>query len=129
MIMLPLLLFACGGTPDAFESRPPLPSCGRYDERSSARAAVAARNECFLRALAGGRRAELAVTRGSAETGIVTTYFRALGRGRVELFIDGTEDESYGRWLHAVCRRVDETRGVLRTAGCRPLSLSSALEP
>jgi hypothetical protein len=100
----------CSYTPSVLEAWPEKPSCGRYENRNEPVSADQIRkNRCLLDAVAAGRPAQLIRTYATIEGDPITEYYRVLGPGRVELFIDSTPGQ-FGaqKWIHMVCEEVAE---------------------
>jgi hypothetical protein len=67
------------------------------------------KNRCLLAAVAAGRPAQLIRTHATIEGDPITEYYRVLGPGRVEVFIDSTPDQfRTQRWIHLLCEEVAE---------------------
>jgi hypothetical protein len=123
---------ACSYKPSALEAWPEEPSCGRYEGSNEPVSPKHRRgNQCLLDAFAAGRPAELVVKLPGIDGGPTTTYYRVLGPGRVEVFIDSTEDtESSQRWVHLLCDDVREGEGGFVSAdfgGCREISVDETV--
>jgi hypothetical protein len=123
---------ACSYKPSALEDWPEEPSCGRYENLNEPVSADHRRgNQCLLDAFAAGRPAELVVTSPTIDSGPITTYYRVLGPGRVEVFIDSTKDSySSQRWVHLVCDEVAEGEGGFVSSdygGCREISVDETV--
>lgn len=137
VLVTPLLLGAsCGGAPEAVESRPELPSCGRYaveEQTAAERAEIKEKGGCMLDALSRGRPAELIATEPTEEGAPVTTYFRVLGKDRVETFTDASEDPNASppRWYHYECTGLElhDSPSPLEATGCKSIPLVPALRP
>ena len=125
--MLAALVSACSYTPSALEDWPDSPSCGEWENRNEQASADQRRkNGCLLDAFADGRPAELYVTYHSEEGDRTREYYRVLGPGRVETFIDTTGDANgVQRWMHLLCKKVSEERelGLVHGDDCRELSV------
>ena len=66
-----------------------------------------AARECFWQAYRAQRPAEFVSTRPTTEGDPITTIYRVLGAGRVEIFIDSTQDRfSAGGWQRLDCTRL-----------------------
>ncbi|MCR2811068.1 hypothetical protein [Microbacterium sp. zg.B185] len=104
--------------PPAFRQRDPLPSCGTV-ELTQGEQTPADAIACVDGAGAAG--AELVVTAPTVEGDPVTTYFRALPGGGIEMFVDLSEDMFAGErssWLHVSCPLATSIQ-TARGANCR----------
>lgn len=80
------------------ERRAPLPSCGHESVTREGGYDVGARR-CFWDAYREGRPAEFISTSVSVEGDPVTTIYRSVAPGRVEVYVDATKDRfGSGRW-------------------------------
>jgi hypothetical protein len=81
--------------PDWFAEREPLPSCGRFvfEDFDEAPEEFVDMAECLLASFAAREPAELEVTDLTDEGDPVTTIYRVLDDGRLEMLTDWTEDE------------------------------------
>lgn len=125
------LLASCGGTAEFIESRPKLPSCGRYTlvgpSSTAERREMNQEITCILEAVGDGRPAELIVTVPGEHGGSATTYFRVLGRNQVELFVDNTDLGE--RPSHSICSDLRRSGEYLSGTGCRSIALTRRLSP
>jgi hypothetical protein len=81
-----------------------LPSCGVEDATGQDDPWNEVARACFWDAYHARRQAEFASTRLTIEGGPITCAYRILGAGRVEVFIDQTQDRySSGPWLRLDC--------------------------
>jgi hypothetical protein len=121
-----LLVSACGGDdeetrlPREVAERAELASCGRYQNRNEPPGDdQRAKNRCLLGAWEAGRQAELVVVQASVEGDPITTHFRVLGAGDLQLLVDPTQDR-YGRqrWYEQRCTTLTETAGFLQPDSC-----------
>lgn len=96
-----------GNVPEAVRSRQPLPSCGvERATRQDGPWNLEARR-CFLAAYRAAQPAEFASTLLTIEGDPFRMVFRVLGSGRIEVFIDSTQDAwSAKTWLHLACREL-----------------------
>jgi hypothetical protein len=125
------LLSACSYTPSALEDWPETPSCGEWVNRNEEASADQRRkNRCFLDAFEEGREAELYVTFHTVEGDPIREYFRVVGPGQVEAFIDSTDDE-FGtqEWTHYICEGISDSEGFGFLAGedCRELAVEQTV--
>jgi hypothetical protein len=109
-----------GGLSDSVGSRRRMPSCGTYTagegELSAEDAAI---RECFLAAFREGTQKELTVTAPSLEGDPITTIYRVLGRGDLELFVDASADTFAAvKTYHQRCTSVAEDGTGLTAGGC-----------
>jgi hypothetical protein len=126
---LAALLSACTYTPSALEEWPDSPSCGEWENRNEPASADQRRkSRCLLDAFAAGRQAELYVTYHTIEGDPIREYIRVLGSGRVETFIDSTDD-SYGsqEWTHLLCKGISDESGFVYGDDCREVSVDQAV--
>lgn len=80
------------------ERRAPLPSCGHESVTREGGYDVGARR-CFWEAYRAGRPAEFVSTSVSVEGDPVTTIYRSVAPGRVEIYVDARRDRfGSGRW-------------------------------
>ncbi len=125
--MLALLVTACEYTPSALEDWPDSPSCGEWENRNEQASADQERkNRCLLDAFEKGRPAELYAAYHSEEGDRIREYYRVLGPGRVEMFIDSTDDPySAQKWTHLLCEGVEEDSefGSVFGDDCREVSV------
>jgi hypothetical protein len=103
-----------------------LPSCGRYTVELQApdtRTEIDEKARCILDALSHGRPAELIAIHSTEEGDPVTTYFRILGKGRVETFENASEDRfaTPPRWYHYECTGLEfsDTFSPPEATGCK----------
>jgi hypothetical protein len=125
------ILPACSYSPSALESWPDEPSCGRYENLNEPRSTdQRQKDQCLLDALAAGRPAELIRTFATIEGDPITEYYRVLGAGRVEVFVDSTQD-SFGsrKWTHLLCEDVAIEARHLDAVfeGCREISVDETV--
>jgi hypothetical protein len=120
LLVLPV---GCAGGPNGFDSRAPLPSCGRIDARTFEGVGKPEALRCFRRARVTGRRAELVTVRYTVEGDPITSYWRNLGR-RVEVWHDNTKDDFGPRdWTHYLCSSVRIVGSHVEGVGCTPMEL------
>ncbi|MDY0909992.1 hypothetical protein [Microbacterium sp. CFBP9034] len=98
--------------PEAFTTRPELPSCGHIELNQGDDLPQEA-IDCLADAGAPG--AELVVTAPTVEGDPVITYYRALPGGGIEVFTDMTQDAYGGGWWHSSC---PEATGIDDLATC-----------
>ena len=93
-----------GNVPEAVRTREPLPSCGvERATRQDGPWNVDARR-CFLAAYRAAQPAEFASTRPTIEGDPIRMVFRILGPGRIEVFVDSTQDAWSARtWERYAC--------------------------
>jgi hypothetical protein len=90
--------------PVVVASRTLLPSCGVENATRQDGPWNEPGRTCFWGAYQAQRQAEFATTRLSIEGDPITSIYRILGAGRVEVFIDQTQDHwSAGGWLRLDC--------------------------
>lgn len=104
-------------TPAAFRDRPALPTCAPVVVPQGQTVPAAVR-DCLTGADARRDGAEVRVTSLTTEGDPVTTYYRSLPGGGLEVFTDATED-SFGSagWSHDRCPDVASWESG---RGCRP---------
>jgi hypothetical protein len=125
-------LTACSYRPSGLESWPDEPSCGSYENRNEpVSAEQRQKTRCLLDAFAAGRPAELVFTTYTIEGDPITEYYRVLGPGSVEVFIDSTQD-SFGsqEWTHLLCEEVAEDAGPFSGLfeECREISVDEIVD-
>jgi hypothetical protein len=102
-------------TPDWVLNRTELPECGA-EEVAADRPPNREARECLINAWREGDAAELVSERRTVEGDPVTTIYRVLPDGSVELFVDMTRDRyGSGEWERLVCsglRPVREEDGL-----------------
>lgn len=120
-ILLALTLGACSalrfsirGTPTEVVDRSTLPACG-YETTSQTDGFNDDGRRCFWDAYVHGQPAEFISTRPSVEGDPITTIYRMLGSGHVEIFVDSTKDRYGGGWSKLTCATLDPVPG--RTIG------------
>jgi hypothetical protein len=96
-------------TPREVTERVPLPPCGTESLRPNAPFNVEGRT-CFWEAYLAGEPAEFISTQPTTEGDPITTYYRVLGPGAVEVFEDSTQDawSSGGAWKRYACTTLQE---------------------
>jgi hypothetical protein len=95
--------------PVEFTERAELPSCGRevVERTREGDLHVAQATACFLAASEAGEPAEFTSDSPTPEGGRITTVFRMLGPGEIEIFIDTTRDPlSTPAWTRTMCRSI-----------------------
>ena len=98
--------------PEEVRSRPTLPSCGRETNVHGAGADVAART-CFWDGYQARRPAEFISTVTTIEGDPVTFIYRILPDGRIEVFVDSTQDRFGSRtWARLDCTRLEPILGA-----------------
>jgi hypothetical protein len=99
-----LLCAACGGIPDEFQGRAPLPRCEEV-ELGQTDTIPAAAGRCLEKGWSTGSGAELKVTYPTTEGDPTVTYYRSVpGTPGLELFTDASRDAyGEGTWTRAVC--------------------------
>jgi hypothetical protein len=105
--------------PAVVVNRPALPSCGQESVSRSAGFNVEARS-CFWDAYQHGRPAEFISTELTTEGDPVTSMYRVLPLGNVEVFIDSTKDKyGSGTWTKQACQTLQAvtTRDVVPDFG------------
>ena len=127
-----LVMAACGGDskgggPSASASpadRRRMPSCGTYTAPAGELAdADRTARACFLDAFRQGEQKELTITVTSIEGDPITTIYRVLGAGDLELFVDASADEFAAvKTYHQRCTSVDVEGNALNAGGCVDLS-------
>lgn len=103
---LAIALVASGCSAAGFQvaHRAPLPSYGRETVTRSGGFDVEGRRR-FWDAYLAGRPAEFASTQPSVEGDPVTTIYRVISPGRVEIYVDATKDRfGSGAWEKYTCR-------------------------
>ena len=82
------------------------------------------KTRCLLDAFEAGRPAELYLVYHLIEGDPIREYYRVLGPGRVEVFIDSTAD-SYAnqKWSHLLCAKVAVESDYVYGDDCRELSV------
>jgi hypothetical protein len=116
-------LSACSYTPSALEDWPDAASCGEWENRNEPVSGEQRRKtRCLLDAFESGRTAELYVVFHSVEGDPIREYYRVLGSGRVEVFIDSTADSfANQKWSHLLCGEVADEAGYVYVSECREL--------
>lgn len=95
--------------PVEFAERAELPSCGRdvVERTPEGDLHDAEATACFLAAYEAGEPAEFISNAPTPETGRITTVFRVLGPGEIEIFRDSTQDPlSTPEWTQTLCRSI-----------------------
>jgi hypothetical protein len=126
---LAALLSACSYTPSALEEWPGSPSCGQWENRNEpASPGQQRKTRCLLDSFEAGRPAELYLVFHSVEGDPIREYYRVLGPGRVEVFIDATAD-SFGdqTWTHLLCGRIANELGYVYRDDCREVPRDRAV--
>ena len=112
-----LLLVGCGrlfpaidsslsNAPAAVRDRPTLPGCGSETVRAPADANIDGRN-CLWASYVDKRPAEFVTTQWTIEGDPITSVYRILPDGAIEVFIDSTHDAwSSKSWLHLACHEL-----------------------
>jgi hypothetical protein len=91
------------GAPVEVRERGALPPCGEERSQGDAGANIPGRR-CLWAAYLEHRPAEFITTRWSIEGDPITSIYRILPNGAVEVFIDSTQDTwSAKTWLHLAC--------------------------
>jgi len=91
------------GPPDWVTNREALPACGA-EEVTAGRQPNREARECLLDAWREGRAAELISERPSVEGDPITTIYRVMPDGTMDMFIDATRDRfGSGEWERYVC--------------------------
>jgi hypothetical protein len=91
------------GVPSLVRDRSPLPSCGEETGTQSGSRNPEARR-CFWDAYLAGRPAELISTRPTVEGDPITSIYRILPAGSIEVFVDQRRDRySRGGWYRLGC--------------------------
>ncbi len=97
--------------PDLVVNRIALPSCGVEVAQPGGRWNEAGR-ACFWNAYLARRPAEFVTTMPTTEGDPITTIYRVLPDGSVEVFIDATRDRwGSGEWSRFVCRTLSRGQG------------------
>jgi len=97
--------------PAEFTDRTELPSCGHEVVERTAEGDLhdAEATACFLAAYEAGEPAEFISDSPTPETGRITTVFRVLGPGEIEIFRDTTQDPlSTPEWTRTMCGSIRE---------------------
>jgi hypothetical protein len=91
--------------PQEIAERSPLPACGIENATTQNGPWNTAGRECFRNAYQQGQPAEFVSTRLTTEGDPITTIYRVLSAGKIEVFMDTTQDK-YGAqgWLRFDCR-------------------------
>jgi len=98
--------------PAMVASRIPVPSCGVERGGHDGPWNIEGR-ACFWQAYRARRPAEFISTRPTIEGDPITSIYRVLPDGSVEVFIDSTQDTfGSGKWSHATCRTLSEQVGA-----------------
>jgi hypothetical protein len=98
--------------PAAVANRIPVPPCGSEHSGLADSGNLEGR-ACFWTAYQEHRPAEFISTRPTTEGDPITTIYRVLPGGSVELFIDSTQDTwGSGKWAHATCRTLSPQVGA-----------------
>jgi len=99
--------------PAVVRDRAALPSCGQETRTQTGRLNLEARR-CFWDAYLAGRPAEFTSTRPTVEGDPITSIYRILAAGSIEVFVDQRRDRySKGGWLRLACpglRLIDESQ-------------------
>ncbi|MFC9622650.1 hypothetical protein ACFTXM_22525 [Streptomyces sp. NPDC056930] len=105
-----LLAAGCGMVNDPvkerWESRTEFSRCGevRLDQGEEMQKQAVREIACLRRALKSGESAELKVTRPTTEGDLIREYYRLTPQGRLEMYIDSTDDQySDQKWSFAKC--------------------------
>ena len=97
--------------PASVDGRSPVPSCGVEQAGLGGPWNVPART-CFWSAYLNGQPAEFTSTRPTIEGAPITTIYRVLGPGQVEIIIDTRQDPYSNRgWAHLLCPRLIAQEG------------------
>jgi|SRR5450759_4324621 hypothetical protein len=105
---------AAAQVPEAVRSRSSLPSCGAENATSQNGPWNETARACFWAAYQKGQLAEFTSTRLTTEGDPITTIYRVLGPGRVEIFEDTTQDKfGVPGWTRLDCA----TLAALQTIG------------
>ena len=108
---------AAAKVPEAVRSRPSLPSCGAENATSQNGPWNETARACFWAAYQKGQPVEFTSTRLTTEGDPITTIYRVLGPGRVEIFEDTTQDRfGVPGWTRLDCA----TLAALQTVGTLP---------
>lgn len=92
------------GVPAVVRDRPPLPSCGEETGNLRTGSQNPSARRCFWEAYQAGRPAELISTRPTIEGDPITSIWRLLPNGLVEVFVDQRRDAwSKGGWYRLEC--------------------------
>jgi hypothetical protein len=97
--------------PSEFTNRTELPSCGHevVERTFEGDFHDAEATACFLAAYEAGEPAEFISESLTPETGRITTVFRVLGPGQIEIFRDSTQDPlSTPEWTRTMCDSIRE---------------------
>ncbi len=106
-----LVVAGCSSVATRVAQRTPLPSCGSETTTQDSGFNVEGRR-CFWDAYLAGRPAEFVSTRPSIEGDPITTIYRVLGPGRIEVWIDATKDRfGSGTWEKLTCRSLRLVKG------------------
>ena len=108
---------AAAQVPEVVRSRSNLPSCGVENATSQNGPWNAEGRSCFLNAYQKGQPAEFTSTRLTIEGDPITSIYRVLGPGKVEIFVDTTRDK-FGApgWTRLDCA----TLAASQTIGTQP---------
>jgi hypothetical protein len=92
--------------PKVVSGRPALPSCGTEHATTQTGPWNEKARRCFWDAYQKAQPAEFVTTRLTTEGDPVTTIYRVLGPGRVEVFVDGTQDKfsATRAWIRLDCQ-------------------------
>jgi hypothetical protein len=114
-----LLVAGCGSEEETAEPAAPR-NCGRYElAHDPPSSAERGQNRCLLDAIDAGEPATLVVTRATIEGDPITTTYRALDGGAIELVVDTTDDRYGPQTVSTLqCEGLREARGVLEGDGC-----------
>lgn len=97
--------------PAEFTERTELPSCGHdvVERTTEGDLHDAEATACFLAAYEAGEPAEFISDSPTPEAGRITTVFRVLGPGEIEIFVDTTQDPlSTPAWTRMICGSILE---------------------
>jgi hypothetical protein len=101
--LFPAVDSSLSNAPAAVRERPLLPGCGSETVRATADANLDGRN-CLWAAYLARRPAEFITTQWTIEGDPITSVYRILADGAVEVFIDSTHDAWSSRsWLRLAC--------------------------
>ena len=117
LILAAVVLAAAAGcdllpppTPDWVTGRTELPSCGA-EEVTAGRPPNTEARECLLDAWRESRGAEMVSERATVEGDPITTIYRALPDGTMEMFVDMTRDRfGSGEWARLSCAGLHPVR-------------------
>ena len=104
--LFPAVDNAFSNAPAAVRERPAMPSCGSETVHGPSDANIDGR-QCLWDSYLGKQPAEFITTQWTVEGDPITSVYRILPDGAIEVFIDSTHDAwSSKSWLHLACQEL-----------------------